>query len=175
VRSTEDRGAHAVLLIGPYGSGKSSVVEELASLLEERHLPYAALDLDWLEWFDAGWDDDGAEREVMLRNLDAVVRNYRSIGIERFAMALTVESPEELASIRDTLAMPVLVVRLTAPIEVIEERLRGGTTSGRQVDLKWARTQVREGRGAGLEDVEIRSDRPIRDVALEVMDRLGWG
>jgi hypothetical protein len=34
---------------------------------------------------------------------------------------------------------------------------------------------VREGRGAGLEDVEIRSDRPIRDVALEVMDRLGWG
>jgi adenylylsulfate kinase-like enzyme len=52
--------AEAVLLTGVYGSGKSTVVEEMASLLEERGAPYAALDLDWLAWFDGrSWISSG--------------------------------------------------------------------------------------------------------------------
>jgi len=54
-------GAKAVLLTGVYGSGKTAVAEEIASVLEEQGMAYAALDLDWLGWFDAGWDDDAAE------------------------------------------------------------------------------------------------------------------
>ena len=55
------RSAQAVLLTGVYGSGKTAVAEEIGTLMEERGVPYAALDLDWLAWFDAGWDDDDAE------------------------------------------------------------------------------------------------------------------
>jgi hypothetical protein len=166
--------AEAVLLTGVYGSGKSAVAEEIASVLQERHVAYAALDLDWLEWFDAGWDDDEAERGVMLRNLEAVVGNYLSIDIRCFVMALSIESGQELARIKAVLPMPVRVVRLWVPFDLIEERVRHDTTTGRQVDLEWAQIWLEEGRGVGLEDLEIRNDRPIREVALDILGRLGW-
>jgi hypothetical protein len=38
--------AEAVLLTGVYGAGKTAVVEEIGTVLEERDAPYAALDLD---------------------------------------------------------------------------------------------------------------------------------
>jgi adenylylsulfate kinase-like enzyme len=41
------RGAEGVLLTGVYGSGKSSVAEEIAYLLEQRGEAYALLDLDY--------------------------------------------------------------------------------------------------------------------------------
>ena len=60
---TTDR--HAVLLTGVYGSGKTSVAAEMANELERRGMPYAAIDLDWLRWFDVGWDDRAAARRVI--------------------------------------------------------------------------------------------------------------
>jgi adenylylsulfate kinase-like enzyme len=44
------RRAEGVLLTGVYGSGKSSVAEEIAYLLEQQGEPYALLDLDYLGW-----------------------------------------------------------------------------------------------------------------------------
>ncbi len=70
----------AVLITGVYGSGKTTVVEDLATLLEEAGIAYAAIDLDWLSWYDAGVDgDDGWD--MLLANLAAVVGNYRSAGV----------------------------------------------------------------------------------------------
>ena len=48
---------HAILIIGPYGSGKSSLAGEIADVLEGQ-LPYAAIDMDWLAWFDTGDSDE---------------------------------------------------------------------------------------------------------------------
>jgi adenylylsulfate kinase-like enzyme len=42
--------AEGVLLTGVYGSGKSSVAQEIAYLLEQRGEAYALLDLDYLSW-----------------------------------------------------------------------------------------------------------------------------
>lgn len=42
----------AVLIPGVFGSGKSSVAEEIAEVLENEGLPYALVDLDYLVWFD---------------------------------------------------------------------------------------------------------------------------
>ena len=124
-------GARAVLVTGVYGTGKTSVVEEIADILEDRGETYAALDLDWLSWFDAGWDDDAAEHQMMLRNLGAVVTNYLSADIRSFILALSIESESELESIRAQLPMPLSVVRLTVPLETIEERLRSNATTAR--------------------------------------------
>jgi energy-coupling factor transporter ATP-binding protein EcfA2 len=166
--------AEAVLLTGVYGSGKSTVVEEMASLLEERGTPYAAMDLDWLAWFDAGWDDDAAEFRMMLKNLEAVVDNYLAVDIASFILALSIETLSELDLIRAVLPMPLRVVRLTVPLDTITERLSSGVTAGRQVDLHWAGVWLQEARGAGLEDFEVPNDRPIREVALDILARLGW-
>ena len=42
----------AALITGLFGTGKSSVAIEMADVLEQRGLPYAVIDLDWLCW---GW------------------------------------------------------------------------------------------------------------------------
>jgi hypothetical protein len=70
--------------------------------------------------------------------------------------------------------MSLTVVRLTAPLETIRERLRSDTTAAREIDLRWAEVWIEEGRGEGLEDFEIANDRPIRHVAVDVLARLGW-
>ena len=44
------REAEGVLLTGVYGSGKSSVAQEIAYLLEQRGEPFALLDLDYFSW-----------------------------------------------------------------------------------------------------------------------------
>ena len=49
----------AVLVTGVYGSGKSSVIAEMAYLL--RGQSYAAIDLDWLAWHDTGDRRPGQE------------------------------------------------------------------------------------------------------------------
>jgi putative protein kinase ArgK-like GTPase of G3E family len=58
--------ANGVLLTGVYGSGKSSVAEEIAYLLEQRGEPCALLDLDYLSWAGTGTDDRAAEFGLLL-------------------------------------------------------------------------------------------------------------
>ena len=113
----------AVLLTGVYGAGKTTVAAEIAGMLEELGLPYGALDLDWLGWFDNGkLNDHGAGQDVMFANLSAVVGNYRQVGIRFFVLAWAVPGRPELNAIRARLGMPLRVVRLTVPLAQIEER-----------------------------------------------------
>ncbi len=76
-----------VVITGMFGVGKSSVVEEIAYVLERQGTTFAAIDLDWLRWFDRG---DGAETSadpLFFANLAAVLGNYRGAGIDRYVMA----------------------------------------------------------------------------------------
>ena len=169
-----ERGHAGVLVTGVYGAGKTSVVEEIAQVLQEKALPYAAIDLDWLGWFDAGWDDDEAEHQLICRNLEAVIANYRSAGIRFFVLALSIGSETELNSIRVSLSMPLQVIRLDVDLATITERLQPDVTTARQVDLHWAEAWLAEGKGVGLEDFVVANDRPIRVVATEILGLLGW-
>lgn len=173
---TDRSDAHAVVVTGAYGTGKTSLVEEIADILERRHVRYGALDLDWLGWFDPGFGDGDhdAGLPVKLKNVDAVVGNYYETGVRRFAMAGSMASPGHVAALRDVLGMPLFVVRLTLPIDEIERRLSSFVTAGRKDDLEVARAQVAEGRGGDVGDLVIENDRPIREVATEVLSALGW-
>ena len=166
--------SEAALITGVYGAGKSSVVEEMADVLERRGTRYAALDLDWLSWFDAGWDGDATEHQMLLRNLGAVVANYRTADLERYLLAFSVEDAATLRSLKDVLDMPTSVIRLTLDLDTITERLRSSVTTGRTVDLRWARSWLEEGTGVGLEDFTVSNDRPIQVVADEILQRIGW-
>jgi hypothetical protein len=169
------------LITGVYGSGKTSVVEEIADILESRDISYAALDLDWLCWAGAGgegsdvaspWKDHG--QPMMLRNLACVVTNYLDAGIERFVLAGALRNQAERNLIGTALAMPLRVVRLDVSLEEIERRLRSDVTSGRGEDLREAGEWLATGAGVGVEDVTISNERPIREVALHVIDDVGW-
>jgi adenylylsulfate kinase len=166
--------AEAVLITGAYGTGKTSLVEEIADILEGRGVRYGALDLDWLAWFDPGSADHSAGNLVMLKNLGTVAGNYLDAGVRRLALAGAMASADDVDAVRRTLAMPLFVVRLTVPFEVIERRLGGAVTAGRQDDLQVARSWLADGRGEDIGDLVLENDRPIRQVAQQVLDTLGW-
>ena len=164
----------AVLICGAYGTGKSSVAAEMAELLEARDIPYAAIDLDWLIWANIPDSHGNAGNRLMLANLAPMIANYRAAGLTRFILAGLLSAADERESLRETLGMPLRVVRLTLPIDEIERRIGSDPTSGRADDLERAREQVAGDVGAGLEDVAIANDRPIGEVAAEIVRWLGW-
>ncbi len=164
----------AVLICGAYGAGKSSVAAEMAELLEARDVPYAAIDLDWLIWANIPDAHGDAGNVLMLANLAPMIGNYRAAGLTRFILAGLLTSAVERDSLRETLGMPLRVVRLTLPIEEIERRLAPDPTSGRSDDLEHARQQVADEIGIGLEDLAVANDRPIAQVAAEIIAWLGW-
>jgi hypothetical protein len=168
------RGAEGVLLTGVYGSGKSSVAQEIAYLLEQRGEPFAMLDLDFLSWAGTGSEDRAAEFGLMLRNLSAVVANYRQAGIRLFVLAYFVRSAGEVRSVREAVRLPLRVVRLEVGLADIERRLAGDVTSGRRDDLREAASALEAQEGVGIEDVVIGNDRAIGAVAHDVLSFLGW-
>ena len=70
--------------------------------------------------------------------------------------------------------MPLRVVRLTVPVGEIERRLRADVTSGRRDDLREAASWISTGEGEGVEDLAVPNDRPIRQVAVDILEWLGW-
>jgi len=164
----------AVLLTGPFGVGKSAVAAEMADALERRAVRYAMLDLDYLAWGYAGSDEDGAEFRMMLRNLEPVLANYLAAGVDRVILARTIHAASELERLRATLPMPIRVVRLAVPLAEIERRLGADVTSGRADDLRRAAEQVRASPTDGEEDLVVSNDRPLGEVAGEILAWLEW-
>jgi hypothetical protein len=166
--------AEGVLITGVYGSGKSSVAQEIAYLLEQRRQPYALLDLDFLGWGVDYSEDDAAGFRLMLRNLAGVVSNYRDAGISVFVVAYFVTGSHELLGIREAIGVPLRVVRLSVPLPDIERRLAAEVTTERQEELREAARQIETGQGVGVEDVVLANDRPVGIVAQLIMGWLGW-
>jgi hypothetical protein len=145
-------------------------------VLERRDVPFAAIDLDWLAWVNVG-DGDGhgpIDNPLLLPNMMAVVANDRRAGILRFVLAGTLTTSDEVEALRRAIDMPLRVVRLTVPLSVIEARLGSDPTSGRADDLEVARRASAAGAAAAIGDVTVGNDRPIADVAAEVLAWLGW-
>src|ERR1700729_2947963 len=106
------RTAEVVLLTGVYGSGKSSLAQEIAYLLEQRGEPYALLDLDYLSWGGTGVGGRADEFGLLLQNLAAVAANYRRAGIRLFVLAYFVRTPDEVQGVREAIGLPLRVLRL---------------------------------------------------------------
>jgi adenylylsulfate kinase-like enzyme len=168
----------AVVLTGTLGSGKTALAVEIGELLDEKHLPHAVLDLDWLAWLRPAEDRSGwTVGRVLAENLALVVSTFRAAGVGHLVMARALLHPQ-LDLVRQALPdVEVTVFRITASAAAVEERLRrrdGGATLRRHLAeaLQFASTMDK----AALEDERVANegDRPIRDVATEVLDRLGW-
>src|SRR6266516_1552676 len=114
----------ALLLTGTIGTGKTAVATEVGVLLEERRLPCAVIDLDWLNWVSVGDGFDGYD-ELLAANLAAIWPNFRAAGVRWFVLARALQDLGLLTLLREALPEPRLtVVQLTAPPEVVAERLR---------------------------------------------------
>lgn len=164
----------AVLVTGVYGTGKTTAIEEMAAILEDAGVPFAAIDLDWLAWANVGEDHGEAGHRLMLANLAAVTANQRAAGVTHFLLAGSFEGSARLEDVGVALGAPVRVVRLIAPIEEIARRLEAHPTGARRNDLERARRDLASGVGADVGDLVVASDRPVREIADEILGWLGW-
>ena len=91
-----------------------------------------------------------------------------------FIFARSIRTATELQSVRSALSMPLQVVELIVPFSEIERRLAPDITAARQEDLRDAKAWLTADDGVGLGDLSVPNDRPVRAVASDILDRLGW-
>src|SRR5262249_51034017 len=162
-----------VLITGVYGAGKSTVAAEISYLLEQRRQPYALLDLDFLGWGVNSFDGHAAESPFLLRNLAAVVSNYRAGGISVFVLAYFVSSHDELRGIPAAVCEPLRVVRLSVRLPDIEHRLAADGATERREGVGEAGRQMAAGEGVGVAAAVLRKVRPVQVVERQIMTGLG--
>ncbi len=78
----------ALLVTGIYGSGKTSLIEEIADRYERLGVAFGAIDLDWLGWYhlpDNGGSDP--EPDLQLENLREVAARYWRSGVRYLLVA----------------------------------------------------------------------------------------
>ena len=169
------RSDEGVLITGVYGAGKSTVAAEISHLLEQRRQPYALLDLDFLGWGVNSFDDSAAGNSFMLRNLAAVVSNYREGGISVFVLAYFVSSHDVSRAGSGRLSGGRSPGR--SPVGAAA---RYPTAPGGRRDHPTARgaagpgPQIEDGEGVGVEGRWLANHRPVPAVAEQVMTWLGW-
>ena len=174
--ATTPADARAVLLTGVYGVGKSTTAIELVDRLGASGAAAAAIDLDWLDWFEApiDWDEHDDPR-IGLANLAAMRATYLAAGVRLFILAGTVRTDAHLAGLREALRMPLAVIRLDVPLAVIETRLRGDANTSRAEDLDVATADLAAGAESMMPaDRVVDANRPLAAVTDDVLQWLGW-
>jgi gluconate kinase len=109
----------ALILIGAPGSGKSSVLDALSTLLEIDQIPFSAIET---EQFSRGWPWLSAAH--WLPQLTAVIQLQRRVGRDTFLIVATTETEQELRGVVNAVnAEPVAIVCLDDPAELASQRV----------------------------------------------------
>jgi hypothetical protein len=111
---------------------------------------------------------------MMLANLRPVLANYLALGVRSVILARSLRSVAELESLRNVLPIRLRVVELVVSFQEIERRLGSDITAARGDDLEDARAWVTADDGTGFGDLSVTNDRPLREVADEIIQLLGW-
>ncbi|MDA3804597.1 AAA family ATPase [Clavibacter sp. Sh2036] len=114
----------AVILTGTVGSGKTSTMHALGALLGERGVPHAMVDADAVRLLRPSPTDDPFHRELELRNLRDLSRNFRDAGARVVIVAAVVERAADLPRYTEALgSREPLLVHLTADPRIVSARL----------------------------------------------------
>lgn len=165
----------AVVITGPVGSGKSTIVDAMSELLGSWNVPHAAIDMDYLRWVFPHPPGDPFAAQLGYRNLAAFWPNLKDARVRCVLLADVVESREQVTEYAS--AMPgttVVIVRLDVPLPVILDRLEGRE---RESTIEWYRNRAPELQGImereKVGDIVIDAgDRDPDDVAQEILERL---
>jgi len=167
-----------LIVIGPIGVGKSAVLREADALLVDAAVSHASV---MLEEIGGCWPvppEDPVERiSHVYGNLARLWANYAARGAERLLLEMLVEDGSELARLAEAIpGAEITVVCLHAPLELIEERIRGREAGDPADEISGARWWVAHMRRWPVTDALVidNGDRPVRDVAVEVLREAQW-
>jgi hypothetical protein len=166
-----------VLLTGTAGVGKSIVAKEVHELLRRAGRPNAMIDLDALGRTFPEADLPYNSRFVVA-NLRALWPAYRSLGLDHLVLARALLSAGELDDYRRSLpGIDLRTVRLEAPPDEVRARLvqrEPGVSQGFLLRIAPGMAQTMAERA--LEDIVVANGggRTVTEVAVEILERLGW-
>ena len=165
-----------LVLTGPVGVGKSTIAAEAAWLLRQADVPHALVDLDRIEQCWPVPAVDPWYERVSHRILACMWAIFRQAGADRLIFARVLETRSLLR--RVTKAVPgaqITVVRLWAPVVVLQERIRSREASDPDWFLGAATHTAEVFERARVEDHLVDNEnRPAAVVAEEVLHRVGW-
>jgi adenylylsulfate kinase len=173
----DEQVAVPVLLVtGTVGAGKSAVAEEINDALGALKVPNAAVDLDALVWH---WPRTGAwNNDLMFENLASLWPNYQAHGATHLIVAGVLEDRSELDRYRTAVpGAEITVCRLKTPETLRLKRLYERMPPGPSREWHLARTVELERilDNLACENFQVdNGDRPVREVAFEVLVRAGW-
>lgn len=163
----------ALILTGPPGAGKSSVLEALTTLLEIDGVEYSALESEQLAW-GSPW----LSAAQWLPQLAAVMALQRDVGRRLLLVAATTETTDELRGVAEAVgADRTLVVLLVAAPDVVAARIdaREPDRWPGKADLISHARRLAVAMPRDLEGVDARIEtggRAAVDVAVEVREVL---
>jgi len=166
-----------VLVTGPVGVGKTSVAFELLDVLEEHDVPHAFFDVDGLTYFHPKPVDDPFGERFALDALGTLFPKLARQGIARLILARVLWRRDSLARYQQAIpGAEITVVRLLAPLAVIEERLRGREIGA---GLEWHLARAAEldahWRASPVEDFGVETaGRSVREIAEEILTTVAW-
>jgi predicted kinase len=109
----------AVVVIGPPGSGKTSVLTALHDLLSDDDVDHAAIEVEALAWAHPSLGDAQSFQHV-----ERICRSYAAAGYGLILVGATATSSDYLAAVvAATAADEYLVVRLEADPAALRERI----------------------------------------------------
>ncbi|MDK0517686.1 hypothetical protein [Streptomyces sp. ML-6] len=172
------RGAHALLLNGTVGVGKTTVAEAVGDLLADAGIPHAVIDLDWLR---KSWPTPPGDRfnfGMLLWNLQTVTGHYLDAGATRLVLAGVVEDQDERKLLADAVSAELMVCRLRAELSVIHQRLVQRHGSEPEA-LRWHLNRAGELDGilsrSAVDDFTVDAGTgSVTDVAVGVLRAAGW-
>lgn len=170
----------AVLVVtGPVGVGKTTVLHEADRLLIDAKVPHATVELEEIAGIWPMPDDWRARRRVAFRNLASLWGNYQAAGADRLLLGMLFHrGRSDLLPVRRAIpTADITVVQLRAPLELIEGRLRAreaSESSGEQ-EVSGARWWVRRLERSPVGDYIVDNhQRSPEQVAREVLQLAGW-
>lgn len=164
-----------LVVTGPCGAGKSSVGFECLELLEEAGIPAAMVDAE-LAYFHPKPADDPQGTEVAERALAAVAPVYAAAGIDRLLLPRVIERPRHLELVHAALPGARLQIAwLEVSPETVAARL-GAREIGSALEWHLHRAEEIRSNAAAHElfDFTVDGERPVREVALDLLGRAGW-
>jgi hypothetical protein len=164
-----------LFVTGPNGVGKTVVLREADSLLVEAGVAHATVELDEIArcWSPAV---ETPRTSFVYQNLAALWSSFAAAGAKRLLLAGLLEQRLEVQRLWEAVPGAVVtIVRLHAPLDVLEQRLLLREPEAPDGELDGARWWAQHFQREHPEDYLVESDqqRP-REIAAELLRIAGW-